>query len=164
MSDQGFDPEGVDVGNASGFMAGAIREGWSASKAYREFQDAGGAMRREYFLQGYSDVRDALARMDTFASLDRNALPTGEDYAEWAMGKGGQYATQVTVFMRQKGTGETFTKDYTYITDEPHTPGEAEQAAQDEYGDAEIATTYEEVVTGAIAAQGFATTPWEGNQ
>lgn len=162
MSDSGFDAEGVDVGNASGFMAESIRSGLNATEALREFRAAGGAMRREYWLQGYADVRDTLARSDEFAQLDRNALPSGEDYSEWAMGRGGQYATQVQVFLRQKGTGETFSKDYTYVTDEPHSPGEAEQAAMDEYGDPDVATQYEEVVTGAIATNGFATTPWAG--
>ena len=76
------------------------------------------------------------------------------------MGRGGQYATQVTVFIRTKGTGDAGTRQFTYLTDEPHTPGEAEQAAVDEFTDPVNAGPYEDVVSGALATNVYTTTPF----
>lgn len=160
MSDQGFDAEGVDIGNPAGFIAQSIRNGLSMNQSLREFREAGGAARNEYWRSTYADVRDAMARSENVAGLNPDALPTGEDYAEWAMGRGGQYATQVTVFIRTKGTGDSGTRQFTYLTDEPHTPGEAEQAAIDEFTDPVNAGPYEDVVSGAMATNVYTTTPF----
>ena len=161
MSDQGFDEGGTDLGNVSGFMAQSIRDGLSANEALREFREAGGAMRRDYWLQGYSEVRDVLSREDTAGALDPGALPDGTDYGEWAMGRGGQYATQVTVFLRDIETGTVTPQQYTYVTDDPHTPEEAELNAIEDFGDAEAVSDYGQAVQGAVTTAVFATVPWQ---
>lgn len=160
MSDLDFGDDGVDIGNPAGFIAQSIRDGLSGNETLRQFREAGGQMRNEYFRSTYANIRDAMARSENVAGLNPDALPTGEDYAEWSMGRGGQYATQVTVFIRQKGTGDTGTRNFTYVTDEPHTPGEAEQAAIDEFTDPINAGPYEDVVTGSMATNVYQTTPF----
>lgn len=160
MSDMEFGDDGVDIGNPAGFIAQSIRDGLSGNESLRQFREAGGSMRNEYWRSTYADVRDAMARSETVPGLNPDMLPTGEDYASWEMGRGGQYATQVSVFIRQSGTGDTGTRNFTYVTDDPHTPGEAEQAAIDEFTDPINAGPYEDVVTGALTTNVYATTPF----
>lgn len=161
MSDLDFGDDGVDIGNPAGFIAQAIRDGSSMNQSLRDFREAGGSMRNEYWRSTYADVRDALAREESVSGLTPDAIPTGDQYATWAMGRGDQYATQVTVFVRQGGTGDTGAKSFTYISDEAHSPEEAEQAAIDEYSDPDVASQYEEVVTGAVTTGVYRTVPFQ---
>lgn len=160
MSDFEDFGDGTDLGNVSGFMAAQIRDGLSANEGLRQFREAGGAMRRDYWLQGYGEVRDVLSREDSAASLNPDALPDGTDYGEWAMGTGGQYATQVTVFTRDIETGTVIPQQYTYVTDDPHTPAEAEANAIADFADAEAVSEYGQAVQGAVTTAVFSTVPW----
>lgn len=161
MSDLEFGDDGANIGNPAGFIAQSIRDGLSGNESLRQFREAGGSMRNEYWRSTFADVRDAMARSESVAGLNPDAIPNAEDYAQWAMGRGGQYATQVNVFMRGKGTGDSGFQPFTYVTDEPHTPGEAEQAAQDELSDPMNASQYGDVVTGAVAMNVYATVPFQ---
>jgi len=151
-----FSP-GSTPGNPAGFIVGKLNEGASARSALADFRAAGGAIGNETWFRLYGEVNDALAKSALAGSLDPFAIPSAADYASWTMGTGGQFATQVQVFFRDKDTGLIGHKEYTYKDAVPHTPAEGEQAAMDEYGDEETADNYDQAVLGTIVTNVFQT-------
>lgn len=155
MSDE-FTP-GVHVGNPAGYMVGAIQEGTSATAALNAFRDEGGEIRNETWYRLYGEVGDALNKSALAGQLDPYQIPAQSDLAPWTMGRGGEYATQVQVFFRDKDTGLIGHKEFTYTSSVPHTPAEAELAAFDEYGDQEVADQYDQAVLGTMTSNVFQT-------
>lgn len=143
--------EGIDIGNPAGFIADKLREGISANRALQEFQEAGGGMRRQTWYRLFGQVADTIARQPESEALDPSALPDASAYGEWQMGQGGQYATQVNVMFRDAESGVIGTAQYTHVSDQPHTPGEAIDAAIDVYSDEDAASRYEQVILGGVA-------------
>jgi len=156
-----FDEGGVDIGNPAGFAAYHQRIGSSANEALNDFRNAGGEMQTQRWFRLYGQVGDSLARSDEAYALEPNAIPPGESYGEWAMGQGGQYASQVQVVFRDIESGAFGVAQYTHITNEPHTPAEAEQAAIDTYGDTETAGRYEQEIMGGFVSNVWQTVPFQ---
>lgn len=152
--------EGFRVGNPSAFMAQHVRLGSSATEALEEWRALGLTYSDTPWYQQYGQVADTIARSGDWARLDPGEIPAGADYGEWSMGKGGQYATQVNVTYLDEETGLRSSQPFTFITDTPHTPDEAEQAAMDEYGSDENAEAYGQQVTGAFVVHVWQTTPF----
>lgn len=151
MPGDAFDP-GASTGNPAGFIVDAIKRGVGSTAALGEYAEAGGEIRRQTWFRLYGEVTDALARSESAAALDPFQLPDPSAYATWTMGSGGQYATQVQVFFRDVDTGLIGTSQYTYVTDEPHTPAEAEAAAFDEYNDPDNASDYGQAILGTATS------------
>ena len=147
-------------GNPAGFIAYHVSIGSSASEALREWRDLGGTSGDAKWFQLYGQVTDTMMRTPDMAALDPASLPSAADYGEWSMGRGGQYATQVNVTYIDEETGLRAQQPFTYITDEPHTPEEAEAAAVDEYGSEENTEQYGQTVTGAYTIHVWQTTPF----
>lgn len=150
-------PDSASTGNPAGFIVGAIGDDMSSTQALAAYRDAGGSIRTQTWYRLYGEVTDALARSPGAMALDPDAIPGANDYATWTMGGGGQYATQVQVYFRDVDTGLVGTTNYTYVTDVPHTPGEAEAAAFDEYSDPDNAGDYGQVVLGTATSNVFRT-------
>lgn len=155
------DDEGVNIGNPAGFIADKLREGTGATRALDEFREAGGEMRRQSWFRLYGQVSDTLARSPESEALDPRALPDSSAYGEWAMGAGGQYASQVNVMFRDVESGVIGTAQYTHISDDPHTPEEAIAAAVDVYGDEETAGRYEQAILGGVVTNVWQTVPFD---
>lgn len=153
--------EGVNVGNPAGFIADRIREGVNANRALQEFQGAGGGMRRQSWYRLYGEVRDSIARSPEASSLDPGATPTGAQYGTWAMGRGGQFATQVNIMFRDKASGVVGSAPYTHISDEEHTPDEAIAAGIDLYSNDDAASRYDQQILGGIVTNVWQTIPFE---
>src|SRR5438105_2738550 len=98
-------PGASNIGNPAGFVSQYVQQGLSARAALREFRDAGGTMGNERFRSLYASVADSLARGGSYASLDPYSVPSPADLGTWKMGRGGQYATQVTLHGVDKQTG-----------------------------------------------------------
>ena len=147
-------------GNPAGFMAYHISIGTSARGALAEWRDIGGTSGDAKWFQMYGQVTDTIMRGENMAGLEPGQLPLPSDYGEWSMGQGGQYATQVNVTYIDQETGLRSQSPFTYITDEPHTPDEAEQAAMDEYGADDNAEKYGQTITGAYVTHVWQTTPF----
>lgn len=148
-------------GNPAGFVVGYQRAELSATEALAEFRAAGGQIRTQSWYRLWGEVADTLARGDLFAALPPGALPAPADYGTWAMGRGGQYATQVSVYIRDVDTGLIRTQQYTYVTADPHTPGDAAANAMDDFTFADQEATYGEVVMGAQPTAVWQTVPYE---
>lgn len=148
---------GASTGNPAGYIAGKIGEGVGSTEALADYRDAGGAIRTQTWYRLYGEVSDSLARSGAAGSLDPDRIPDAGDYSTWTMGQGGQYATQVQVYFRDIDTGLVGTSFYTYVTNDPHTPGEAEQAAFDEYSDPDNATNYDQSVLGTSTVNVYQT-------
>lgn len=163
MTDIPPETEGVEVGNPAGYIRGLIGEGYSARAGLEAFRGEGGAIRDSRWYALYGQVSDTLARQSEVAGLDPNVIPGPGDYGEWEMGRGGQYATQVSVHVIDRETDLWTTRQYTYVTSDPHTPAEAEAAAMDEFGDPDVESEYGETVYGAIANGLWITRPYGGS-
>lgn len=155
------DEGGVNVGNPSGFIASKIREGISGNQMLREFREAGGAMERQRFLRLIGDTRDVLARQPQAAAIDPSRIPTGDELATWAMGRGGQYATQVSLSIYDRETGLVMHNPYTYVSDDPHSPEEAITEAIDIFGAQENENNYGQTVLGGVAINVYQTVPFK---
>lgn len=151
-----FDP-GASTGNPAGFIVDAVSRGVGSTDALAEYREAGGEIRTQSWFRLYGEVTDTLARSESAAALNPFQLPDPNTYATWTMGRGGQYATQVQVFFRDVDTGLIGSSQYTYVTDEPHTPAEAEAAAFDEYSDPDNASDYGQAVLGTATSNVFQT-------
>lgn len=147
----------VSVGNPAGYISGLIGEGTGSTEGLADFRDAGGAIRTQTWYRLWGEVTDSLARSGVAGQLDPDQLPDPAAYGTWTMGPGGQYATQVQVYFRDVDTGLVGTSFYTYVTDDPHTPGEAEAAAFDEYSDPDNATNYDQSVLGTSTVNVYQT-------
>lgn len=153
---------GTNIGNPAGFIAGAINEGMGSNEALRAFQEAGGAMRRQTFQRLYGEVTATIANQPDTMARDPFELPSAGDYTPWAMGKGDKYATSVNVLFRDTDTGIVGTKQYLYVTDDPHTAAEAELAAWDDMGDSHNEKFYGQKMLGSITKNQYKTTAYEG--
>lgn len=156
-------PAGDSFGpdNPAGFIKALINEGEGPTAGLRIYRDAGGAINDSRWFSLYGQVADTIAREPAVLGLDPFMLPTISDYGEpWAMGKGGQFATQVEVQIVDRDTGLWFTKQHTYITDVAHTPAEAEADAFAMFGDPDTESEYGETVMGALAIHLWQTTPF----
>jgi hypothetical protein len=114
------------------FISGAIAEGLGVTEARNLFRSYGMSMSNASFGQLYGQVRDAIGNRSDIAGLNYDAIPDGNVYTPWAAGTPDRYATFVQTFVRDPGSSEPRTIFTTVVTDEPHTPGFAEQQAQDE--------------------------------
>lgn len=156
-------PDAFDFGpdNPAGFIRGLINEGEGPTAGLGLFREAGGRINDSRWFSLYGQVNDTIDREPGVLGMDPFTLPSMSDYGEpWAAGKGGQFATQVEVQIVDRDTGLWITKQHTYITDEPHTPAEAEADAFDVFGDPDTENEYGETVMGAIAIHLWTTTAY----
>lgn len=126
--------------NVSAFLPRAIEEGMSARRALASFREAGGRMGNQAFRSLYGEARAAVEGRDAIAGLDYDAIPPGTAYTDWTAGAEGRYATFVQSFTRMPGEVEVENRFYTHITDAPHSPQEAIDAAAEFYTDAAVST------------------------
>lgn len=119
--------------NAGAFMVEAAEQGMGVVEARTAMREAGLQMSNATFSRMYGEVRSTLANRDLVAGLDYGAIPPGDAFSTWTMGEGGQYATFVTSYVRVPGTREVEPRFFTFVTDEPHTPQDAIDAAADHY-------------------------------
>lgn len=147
-----FDDDIFGTGNPAGFIKGLIGDEVGPTAGLRAFREAGGEIQDSRWFDLYGQVSDTLAREPGVLAFEPGALPGPSDYGVWSVkGPGGQYATQVEVQIRDRDTGNWYTKQHTYITDDPHTPEEAEADAFDMFGDPDTENDYGETVMGALA-------------
>lgn len=135
-------------GNPVGYIAEAQGLGWSQSETLRTFRADGSSMATETFGRLWNEVGDSIARQSSAAGLNPFEIPDPNAYSTWTMGKGGEFATSVNVLFRDVDTGIVGTKQFLYVTSDPHTPAEAQQAAWDEFSDPENQEQYGEVALG----------------
>lgn len=152
--------DGIDIGNRAGYIAQMITEGLSANEGLDLLREYGAGYRRTDFLADWGRVSDALARNPETLALDPTILPGGEDYASIAMGRGGQYATRVSIGLVNMDTGIQGTGWYLHVTDEPHTPQDAIEGAMDAFSD-ENTSRYRERITSLLPSVTYVTVPYE---
>lgn len=158
---EGEGPELGDVGgNRAGFIARAIQQGMSANQTLAALREGGAGMARQAGLRLYGQVASSLANREAQISYPTNALPRAEVLSPWAMGRGGQFATQVEIQVRDRRTGIISAVQYTHVTDEPHTGDEAIQAGMDLYGDTDTQNRYGQTVEGGVVINRFETVPY----
>lgn len=145
-----FDDEISSTGNPSGFIRGLLGEEVGPTAGLVAFREAGGAIQDSRWFSLYSQVANTAADLPASLALDPFSLPSGDDYETWALGRGGQYMSQVELQVYDRDTGEILSRQYTYVTDEPHTAAEAELDAFDLFGDPDTQNDYGETVLGAL--------------
>jgi hypothetical protein len=157
-----FGEETPTPGNPSGFMAYHVSIGTSARGALAEWRELGGTTGDHKWYELYGQVSDTIMRTEGAAGLEPGSLPLPSDYGVWSMGNGGQYASQVNVTYIDNETGLRSSAPFTWVTDDPHTPEEAEQAAIDEYTGDDNAERYGQTITGAFTVHVWTTEPFSG--
>lgn len=154
------DPSETGAYNPTGFIKDLISEGTLPTEGLDIFREAGGRINDARWFEMYRSTAETLANEPAYLALDPTALPSPSDYAEAAFGRGGQYATQVVVQMRDVETGLWHDQLALYVTDEPHTPEEAQAWAMGTFGDPDDEETYEVNVMGALALHVWTTVPY----
>lgn len=88
--------------NPGGYIARAIREGASKTRALAEFRTVGGAMRTQRWYQLWNTVSEAITRASSIAQLPGHRIPGEDVFAPWGTSKPGKFAYQVTVQIRDR--------------------------------------------------------------
>jgi hypothetical protein len=153
---------GEYTGNPAGFIRALIGEGESATSGLAIYREAGGAIQDSRWFQMYGQVANTVAQTPEMLGVDPFNLPGPGDYGEWATSRPGMYATQVEMQVLDRDLGQWLTMPYTYITDEPHTTAEAEQAAMDQFDPANTGSDFNQAMMGAVAVHLWRTVPLEG--
>lgn len=141
---------GVKVGNVAGFVSRAQSEGLSARAGLREFREAGGAIRDARWFKSWGEVAASKAGQVDVGGVPLDHLPPREAISQWSAGRPGQYATQVRVVVREAGTDEFSIRQFTHVTQGPHSGQDAIDTAVDTYASGE--DPYQDVVTGAFVS------------
>lgn len=115
--------------NPAPFIADLIQQDIGVTAGRQMMREAGMRMSNAAFSRMYGQVRDAIGGREGLQSMDYESIPPGEAYSTWTAGRGGQYATFTTTFVRPTGSREVEPVYYFHLTNEPHTPNEAIQAA-----------------------------------
>lgn len=115
--------------NPAPFIANLIQDNIGVTAGRALMREAGMRMSNATFSRMYGQVREAIGGREQLQGLDYEAIPSGEQYSTWTAGQGGQYATFTTTFIRPTGSREVEPAFYFHITNEPHTPQEAIDAA-----------------------------------
>lgn len=160
MPDDAFDVS-VPWGNPVSYISEAQSLGWSQSETLRTFRADGAAMATQTFGRLWNEVADSITRQSSAASLDVSQLPDANAYSTWTMGQGGEFATSVNVLFRDNDTGMIGTRQFLYKTADPHTPGEAQQAAWDAASDPDNVETYQVTPLGTSTRNVFRTVAFE---
>lgn len=145
-----FEPPDIP-GNPSGFIRSLQAEGEGPTAGLRIFRDAGGSIQDSRWFDLYHQVADTLASTPQTLGLDPFSVPGPGEYETWQLGPGNQYMTQVDVTLYDKDLGEMLTKPYTYVTDDPHTIADAEDAAISEFDPDNTGSDFNQVMMGALA-------------
>lgn len=134
MSDfgDGFD-EGVDLGDATGFISSALRQGQSVSSALADFREAGGAIRTADWYQVAGLVRASMGRSPDIASLSPESTPTADLFSVWRDAPEGLNVYQVDVHVYDPLVG-MMTRPYSVMTRDNLTVDEAVSQAVGDYG------------------------------
>lgn len=148
------------TGNPAGYIRGLLAEEIGPTAGLRAYREAGGAIQDSRWFNLYHAVEDTAARYPEQLGIDPFSVPGPADYTTWQLGKGGQYMTQVEVTVVDRDTGDWYTKQHTYVTDQPHTAAEAEEDAFGVFGDADVENAYGETVMGALATTFARTTAY----
>lgn len=143
-------PLGVNVGNIAGYVSRLQSEGMGARAGLRAFRDAGGAVRDSRWYNTWGEVAASKAGQVDVGAHPLNSVPSREVLTDWHAGKPGQFATQVRVFVRERAQDEVSIRQFTHVTDSPHTGQEAIDAAIDTFS--EGGENYAEDVTGAYVS------------
>ncbi len=148
---------GPSTGNPAGFIRGLLNEGENQTNGLDIYRQAGGHIQDSRWAQLYRQVASTYADRPAQLGLDPFSIPGAGDYETWEFGKGGQFATQVQIQVFDRDLGQFVTKQYTHVTNVPHTAAEAEQAAIDQFDPENTGADYNEIMMGAVATS-FATT------
>lgn len=149
-----------DFTNPAGFIRGLLNEGEGPTAGLQIYRDAGGEIRDSRWFELYSQVNNTYADRPDALTVDPFSVPSPGQYETWRFGRGGQYATQVQVQVVDRDTGQFFTKQHTFVTDEPHTAADAEADAFAMFGDPDTENNYGETVMGALAVTFAQTIPY----
>lgn len=120
------------IGPEQAFMAvrSGIESGMSATSSLRAFREMGGRIGNERWYALYGDVRSAVGNREGIQSMLYDSIPQAAQMTDWAAGEAGQQATFVQTYLQVPGERSPRTSFYIHVTDNPHTPQEAINAAQ----------------------------------
>lgn len=122
-----------DVGNAAGFASRMISEGVGVTEGRALFRDAGGRIGNQVWSRIYGETKAAFGNRSNLADLSPDDIPGDHLFTDWTVNNPRGNATQVTVFVRDRGSDSVDRLGYTHFSDGPVSPQEAIDAAMDMY-------------------------------
>lgn len=114
------------------FVRGLIEEGIGVTEGRDLFRSYGMAMSNARFSSLYGEIRSTIANREALQALDYSLVPDAARFNAWAAGEPDRYATFVQVHVTMPGESEIQMRPFVHITDQPHTPQEAVDAAMSE--------------------------------
>ena len=137
-------------GNPAGFIRALQAAGEGPTAGLQMFRDAGGKIQDSRWFGLYRQVADTLEATPGALGLDPFSLPAPHEYVPWDLGPGDQFMTQVDVQLMNTADGTFVTKPATYVTDEPHTPEEAEDWAIAKFDPLNTGSPFSQTIMGAL--------------
>lgn len=153
---------GYDAGNPAGFINALVSEGVAPSEGLDIFRQAGGQIRDSRWFDLYGQIATSNYNEPGVQAYNPLQIPNADLYGEWAAGSGGKFATSVDITMLDRENGFYFTQKATYMSDQAHTPEEAQSAILSQFSDPEDMSNYGVTTMGAIATAFWQTVPFNG--
>jgi hypothetical protein len=147
------------VPNLFGFAQQAAAEGMSQNRFIAAWREQGYRISNDIARSVYRDAVASVANRAEATQVPRDQIPPGPLMQDLLWGRGGRYATRVQVAMWSRSAQQIDTLWYTYVTDEPHTPGAAEAGALELFDQNEYSDEGDLRPVGAQASEFFRTVP-----
>lgn len=129
----GEESEGINLGDATGYITSAFKDGLSTTQALSDFRAAGGAIRTSDWYRVAGMVRASLGRAPEIASLSPESTPAADLYSVWKNAPEGLNVYQVDVHVYDPVAG-MITRPYSVMTRSALTVDEAVSKAVGDYG------------------------------
>lgn len=136
--------------HAPGWIAGAIREGLSATAALNQFRDGGGTIRDAVWYKLYAEQRASTVNVIHETTKPLNAIPNQSDIFPMTTKRASGYLQTVEVYTRIKGSNVVTTRPFMVTTDQLMSRGDVLTTALTQMQQAVDDGRYEEVVLGGV--------------
>lgn len=141
-------PEPFGEGGLVGLALRAVRTGTSANVWAQQLRESGAGIRRQVALRIYSQARVLAAEYGAEPTRPLDRAPTSDELRQWPTRSTGGVLQTVSLYYREKVTGNIVQRFYNVKSDQPLTRQEAVNKAIDSY--ALNAIRYQQDLIGAF--------------
>lgn len=136
--------------HAPGWVAGALRQGMSATAGLREYRAAGGRMRDTVWRKLWAEQKASIEKQGAEMTAPLSAIPDRSEMSVMTTKRREGYLQTLDIFVRLRGTDTVITRPFMFSGSTLMSRGEALTKALTQMQTAVDEERYEEVVLGGV--------------